>query len=648
MYVLCVNNNYLIASYIACLFIQEQTMDVRIGIIMASLFLTIAAAFNVSTDSLTTNNWYVAPTDGNVTLCQQDPMTQCLTFNHYTVNQEQYFHSNTVFIFLPGNHHLNSSLRLNDVQNISFHGELTSSGESVKVFLHPNVSLSWTNCNQIHIHSLSFISVGNFEYRLQFTNVQLASLSNASIVGNRSGDGCSAIASQSSEISISDSNFAGIRGQLGAILALNSSRVILTGINTLSNSIAGLGGAVFSFNSNIQIFGTINMMNNTATLNLNKMVEGGVTSYQDNNIMEIGGAIFSDSSNITISGCATFVHNSAKVSGGALATVNNSMLIIDGSFCDRPETTDTKEHNVVFDRNNVTTATSEFDDITVHDSYIGSGGAIYAENGKVSNNYSPGSGGAVQFNYSDVSIQYVTMLNNSGFFAGAMRVIYSKFVAGGVNYFEYNRAREEYGGAKLIDLCRDAKIGGTNYFIGNIAVDYGGGFDIYDVQLLIISGTSFFGDNKAAYGSAVGIYNSTVLFTGDSTFKNNAALLYGGVFSIEASVSTFDPNNSIIFRNNTAPNSGGVMTSYDSQIYFRGNIQFDNNSAELGVGGAMALYGTTKVTLTPLVTVNFIQNRTKLFGGAIYYADSLSSGQCSINAKPVNCFLVLNISYSNE
>ena len=129
------------------------------------------------------------------------------------------------------------------------------------------------------------------------------------------------------------------------------------------------------------------MMNNTATLNLNEMVESGIISYQDN-IKEIGGAIFADSSNITISGCATFVNNSAKLSGGALATVNNSTLIIDGSFCDHPETTDTnKGRNVVFDRNKVTTAASsgsEFNDITVHDSYTGSGGAIYAENGKVS------------------------------------------------------------------------------------------------------------------------------------------------------------------------------------------------------------------------------------------------------------------------
>jgi predicted outer membrane repeat protein len=425
---------------------------------VASLFLTITP-FIVSADSSTTNNFYVAPTDGiiNVASCQQNPMIQCLNFNQYLNNQEEYFHSNAIFIFLPGNHHLNSSLRLNGVQNISFHGELTSFVESVMVFLHLNVSLSWTNCDRIDIHSLSFISVGDFEYRLMFVDVQQVSLSNVSIIGNRSGDGCSAIASQSSVISITDSIFTGIRGQMGAILALNSSRVILNGINTVSNNAASLGGAIFSINSDIQMYGTVNVMNNTATLNLNKRVEGDipVASYHD---VEIGGAIFADSSNITINGCATFVNNSARVSGGALATVNNSTLIIDGSFCDRPETTDAKEHKVVFDRNKVTAATSEFNDIDVHNSYRGSGGAIYSENGKVivSNavfidNYSPGSGGAVQFNYSDVSIQYVTMLNNSGFFAGAMRVIYSRIVAGGVNFFEHNRAREEYGGAILID-----------------------------------------------------------------------------------------------------------------------------------------------------------------------------------------------------
>ena len=96
-----------------------------------------------------------------------------------------------------------------------------------------------------------------------------------------------------------------------------------------------------------------------------------------------------------------------------------------------------------------------------------------------------------------------------------------------------------------------------------------------------------------------------------------------------------------MFRYNTAQNSGGAITSYDSQIKLRGNIQFDKNSAKLGVGGAIALYGTTKVTLTPFITVDFIRNRAKSFGGAVYFADSISSGQCSVNAKPADCFLVV-------
>ena len=92
--------------------------------------------------------------------------------------------------------------------------------------------------------------------------------SNTSIIGNRPGDVCSAIESQSSVVSITDSAFAGIHGQLGAILALNSSQVTFNGINTLSNNTARLGGAVFSINSDMQMFGTINLMNNVATLDL--------------------------------------------------------------------------------------------------------------------------------------------------------------------------------------------------------------------------------------------------------------------------------------------------------------------------------------------------------------------------------------------
>ena len=623
-------------------------MDVPICTSIALLLTMVSVV--ISADNSTN---YVVPTYSNITpLCQQNPIA-CLTFNQYANNQDQYFRSNSVFIFLPGNHRLDTSLVLSSIQNISLHGEVT--GGSVTVLLGSQVSLSWTNCDKIEIHSLSFVSIGNFEYQFVFFNVHDVFLRNTSIIGNGSGNGCSAITSQSSTLSIIDSTFAGICGQFGAVLALNSSEVIFNGTNTLSNNMAKLGGAIHSVNSEMHMFGTISFVNNNATLSMDDNVSCPY-SYQN---MEMGGAIFADNSNITISGCAAFLNNSAKILGGALATINNSSLFIDGSFCDNPESSlpdSTVEYGIVFDRNKVTAVTSSgsvFNDINVHDSSFGSGGAIYTENSKVNisnalftNNYSPGSGGAVQFNFSDVSVQYITMLNNSGFFAGALRVIYSKFVAGGVNLFQNNRARREYGGAVLIDLCIDARIGGENDFIGNNAFDYGGGLDIFAAQPLTISGRSYFQENTALYGSAVGIYNSTVVFTGDSLYENNRAQIYGGAFSIEDSVSIFDPKLSAVFRHNTANDAGGAITSYNSQIKLSGDIQFDSNFAEIGVGGAMALYGTTKVTLSPLVNVSFTENGAKSFGGAIYFADSISSGQCSVNAEPVECFLVLNTTYS--
>ena len=235
-------------------------MDVRLCTLI-SLFIGMIVV-------VTSSDYYVVSTNGNITLCQQNPMTQnctCLTFNQYTNNQDRYFHSNSVFIFQPGLHHVNTSLSLTNVQNVSFHGEVsTSTDRSVTLSLNPQVSLSWTNCDQIEIQSLNFISVGNCDYRLIFVHVHDVLLSNVSISGS---DGCSAIDSQSSTISIINSTFAGIFGEIGAILVLNSSQVIFNGTNTLSNDAAKLGGAIYATNSEVNISGTVNLISNNALLN---------------------------------------------------------------------------------------------------------------------------------------------------------------------------------------------------------------------------------------------------------------------------------------------------------------------------------------------------------------------------------------------
>ena len=232
-------------------------MDVRLCTLI-SLFIGMITV--VISDDISTN-YYVVPTNGNITLCQHNPVTQnCMTFNQYTNDHERYFHSNSVFIFQPGVHQVNASLSLTNVQNVSFHGELlsTSTGRSVTVFLNPQVSLSWTDCDQVEIRLLNFVSVGNFDYSLIFINVCNLLLSDVSImIANKSGDGCSIIDCQSSTVSINNSTFAGIRGEFGAILVLNSSQVIFNGTNTLSSNTAKLGGIIYATNSEIQILGNL-------------------------------------------------------------------------------------------------------------------------------------------------------------------------------------------------------------------------------------------------------------------------------------------------------------------------------------------------------------------------------------------------------
>ena len=236
---------------------------VRIHLCTQILLLFTTVVVDASDDNLT--KYYVVPTNGNISLCQQSVTQKCLTFKQYTNHQDryQYFHSNSTFIFQLGVHQLNASLSLSNVRNISFRGESLSTstaGDGLAiVYLNPKVSLSWTNCDQIEIRSLSFVSFGNYDYWLMFINVHNVLLSNISIIGNGCSDDCSAIDCQSSTVSISNSTLAGIHGEFGGIFVLNSSQIIFNGANILINNRANLGVAIHAINSEIQISGELNL-----------------------------------------------------------------------------------------------------------------------------------------------------------------------------------------------------------------------------------------------------------------------------------------------------------------------------------------------------------------------------------------------------
>ena len=617
--------------------------------------LIIALSLSATYISASASVNYVVPTNRRTLSCQSG---LCLTLNDYLTSPENYFNSNSTFVFFAGSHEVNTSLKISGIYNLTLEGTITE--RAVTIVLKPQVSLIWDNCEDIEINSLTFLLSGHSDFRMTIVSTLNILFHNVTITGNESATQCSAIEVTSSEVLISESHFMGISGKVGAALSIDSSEITFDGSTNFSNCIAQLGGAFYTRNSTIHMLGTMNFTNNTARLSVfsNRSSDSGGNieclcnlSHYDSGL---GGAIFSDNSTIVISTRASFVNNRAMTLGGAVVLVNNSTLIANDSKPVHSSIFPTKSFNLVFNENFVTASAETNASVFLNNftSNFGTSGALYTEHSKViitnalfMNNHSPGSGGAVQFNHSDVTIQSVNMINNSGVFAGAMRAVNCTFQSSGMNSFQQNRATFGYAGAVLIDFSDSPYLGGENRFIGNLAVSYGGGLDFYRVQSAMINGTNIYRNNKALFGGAIAIFNSSVQFHGESLFEDNEGHSNAGAVNIETSSVTLNGGDkTVTFRGNAARSAGGSIATYDTQLNLNGNFLFDGNTV-LGVGGAMAIYGTTRLLLQPPFHAMYTENRATTFGGAIYFADSVSSALCSENALPPECFLAFNTSY---
>ena len=606
--------------------------------IVVALTLTMIIS-SEPVESLTLQVKYVQPS----TACTNEPCT----FDQFARNPEQYFCSNTTFIFLPGDHQLSNNISLYGIQNVTFQGKAEG---TVTIRLGPQVGLSFDNCDGIEIKSLTFLLSNKFEYGLMFSNTNGIILHNIMIsTGNRHSSGCSAILSQASSININDSSFMGINGQNGAaLLALNSSMITFTGSNNFSNNSANLGGAIHSVNSTIQFTETASFINNSAISNEND------TQCYISSTSGIGGAIFAKASNLTINSCSGqffAMDNSAMCMGGAIAAVNNSIVKIGGSSCFNelyPISVTFKGNYVISDITEALEFTSEFVE-------SGGGGAIFTygcnvniTNVSLTDNISPGSGGAAYFIQSNVTLYNINALNNRvnnyNYFGGAIRIYSCKQVhIHGDNYFINNSAMS-YGGAMDVEAVQYLNMGGRNYFEGNNA-ESGGAFDIYSVTMVFICGdNNVFQGNSATNGGTAYVYNATVHFCGNNTFAKSIADNQGGAIYTIAATIIFNGTNMILFSNNTATFDGGAITNIDSQMKLYGKIQFENNSANKGNGGAMALYGASKFILNPLTTVDFLENYANSDGGAMYFEDSLTA-RLNCYVASAECFIVLNTTY---
>jgi hypothetical protein len=168
------------------------------------LAVLIIVAFYDSRLKAETNclNRYVTPSR---TIRCFDDLVPCQTIEQYATHPEMYFANNTCFYFQPGNHQLNSSIKLANLRNASFKG-LPDNNNIVNVFLGSFVNITWENCCLVQLTSINFILPDIYSFCIVFNQTQQIRLHNISVTANGHRSGCSGILSQRSEIIIRDCN----------------------------------------------------------------------------------------------------------------------------------------------------------------------------------------------------------------------------------------------------------------------------------------------------------------------------------------------------------------------------------------------------------------------------------------------------------
>ena len=235
----------------------------------------------------------------------------CFTFADYANHNKKYFTSNTIFHFLSGIHTLSSELIIEDVYNISFIGNDSSS-----LLLSNYSSLQWSRCNCIILESIQFHGqMSPCSSPLNFTHCNSVSLINITI-NNLNG-----IRLYNSTVDIFNCKIYNGSSFEGGAVSVDSSNLVFHGHNVFDSNNAGFGGALFINNSMILLGDNNTFKNNVAvTETMSETIYGG------------GGAVYAENSNITLLGYNLFSNEIANfhtfiLYGGAIAARNSEIVI---------------------------------------------------------------------------------------------------------------------------------------------------------------------------------------------------------------------------------------------------------------------------------------------------------------------------------
>ena len=466
------------------------------------------------------NVYCVTPTAASCSSCPHNSI-HCATLSEYAQEAKIYFTPDTTMVFLPGDHVLDTNIRVANVARLTMRGE-SSSNNIATVVRNGSVGFRFTNMVSFKIYSLAFTSY------------------------NRSWSYGSQPASNS------------------ALLLNSTQNAKLVNCSFHDN----LGTALTVYNTNITLAENSEFIRNQCGCELFTGRCGlgcGITVYN---------------SILTFTGNTNFFRNGKKGPGSAIHITNNAVLTFNGSnnFINNSGSAIYASHNTVLNF----TGTSNFIGNHATRYYGGSGGsAIYTlwnvtltSNG--TNNFINNSGSAIY-----ASANTVLIFNGTNNFIGNHATRYYGGSGGsaiytlwnvaltfnGTNNFLNNSAKGASGGAIHARVNISLTFIGSSNFSNNSAQGNGGGIFASTNISLSFTGKSNFSRNSAMQGGAISaISNSTLTFNGANSFTNNGR-----------TTNEFNINNGV--------SCGGAMylgiSSFFS-IFTHTTVHWENNHANLG------------------------------------------------------------------
>ncbi len=587
-----------------------------------------------------------------ITTGPRDPSCpgRCLTLSQFATNISHLLDPNTTLIFLPGTHHLNSTVL--KIANLDYFA-MQSENSTAHIVCENYSSVHFNHSQCIEITNLEFIGCGEnhvqsvVEFVVQDTTFKgkeyggtalilietTAQVVNSTFMSNRGSfrkcvlydpdDGCygdgfigGAIIATNCTVDINQSEFEDNGADLGgAIFAEQNSIITMSNSAFIEHYVTFVGGVLYSNSSSITI---------------------EVSEFYGNDAIylgAVGGAIFAFNNTIEIS-FSKFENNSAEDSGGAIFAVQSSIIDMNHNVF---------SHNSAFWGGGISSKSSavlikasEF-----HHNYADIGGVLYSSNSTfaiVKSRFHSNTGGALALYTSAVSIETSMFYDNNGGDGGVIFSANFSIDANGSTSTVgqhsctikikackfYDNWASSQGGVLESSNCAITIIGSnfTNNFSPVWSIIFAGkGSKIHHSNLLI--------DMNLAEYSVLYIFDSEFKEQHDSknfTFSSNLGSLLA--FSSNVTFVSY-----VVFANNQpAPKNytgnfreGGAITLFQSTVFFDGTCSLEHNHADSG--GAIHSIDS-KIYVDGIVAISY-NTASKDGGGAYLLSSELNCQQSS-------------------